>query len=554
MKFALPTLLSAGRLTQPRVLLSLVLFAIIPTIFLVSALQLTKANGPQWLGTNFENSYAYLFNSLLLTQGLTPYHTDHPGTTTQLFGAICLLLSGNGTGDQLVRAVIDHPEAFIKTIQRALLVLGTASLWLCPWHAARRWGNWVAGLLLQLPFLFFYTVLTSCTWLDSELMLIALSAAALSLCFILLREKDALSFRAEITLGAICGLGLATKLTFFPFILIGAVSCRGLKSLVVFAGSLLVAALIALIPIFPEWPRVFQWFTGMATHSGYYGTGSVGFVRLDRFPAEIVRLISGEPMLGLIPIIATLAILIVAGYESVRRAELAGFADPVGRAKFHLGLVQPVTSSAVRIFIAQVIAFLLILKHGNYHYLIPICLSTGLNLALLHEDIWRRPGIPVPKIFGGLTIAILVFLGVSSFRVRIPGAYVWLRDHRIQQLQLYARAKQMTQNSIRVDYYRSDSPEFALYFGNFYARRAFAKVLQEKFPNALFYNIFFGEFETFDRWVEPDSVRSQYDRLYFFGNELTQISSYGPVHSFEPQNLTVIDRAGDYLLQEWVKR
>src|SRR5215468_10918333 len=114
---------STDRLTQPRVLLSLVLFAIIPVTFLVAALQLTKAIGPQWLGTNFENSYAYLFNSLLLTQGLTPYHTDHPGTTTQLFGAVSLLLSGSGTGDQLVRAVIDNPEAHIKLIQRALLGL-----------------------------------------------------------------------------------------------------------------------------------------------------------------------------------------------------------------------------------------------------------------------------------------------------------------------------------------------------------------------------------------------------------------------------------------------
>jgi len=518
--------------------LSLVLFAIIPAIFLVSALQLTKANGPQWLGTNFENSYAYLFNSLLLTQGLTPYHTDHPGTTTQLLGAISLLLSGNGTGDQLVRAVIDNPEAHIKLIQRALLGLAALSLWLFPWFVVRRWGNWVAGLLLQLPFLFFYTVLTSCTWLDSELVLIALSAGALSLCFLLIREKEALSLRAEIALGAICGLGLATKLTFFPFILIGAMSCRGRKGLLLFAGSIFVVTTIALLAIFPEWPRVFKWFIGMATHSGYYGTGKVGFVRLGRYPAEIVRLISGEPMLALIPIITTLTALVVAGYDRLRGTRLP----------------QPATWAVVRVFIAQVLAFLLILKHGNYHYLIPLCLTTGLNLALLHEDFWRRPGMPLPKILGAGALAFLVFSGVSSFRVRIPGAYVWLRDHRIQQLQLYARAKEKTRDSVRVDYYRSDSPEFALYFGNFYARRAFAKVLQEKFPNALFYNIFFGEFETFDRWIKPESVRRQYDRLYFFGNDLTQISSYGPVHSFDPKNLTVIDRAGDYLLQEWVRR
>jgi hypothetical protein len=243
-------------------------------------------------------------------------------------------------------------------------------------------------------------------------------------------------------------------------------------------------------------------------------------------------------MLALIPVITTLATLIIAGYDRLHGT----------------GLPQPAAPGAVRVFVVQVIAFLLILKHGNYHYLIPLCLSSGLNLALLHEDIWRRPAMSLSKILGAGVLVFLVFMGVSSFRVRIPGAYVWLRDRRVQQLQLYARAKQVTRNGVRVDYYRSDSPEFALYFGNFYARRAFGKVLQEKFPNALFYNIFFGKFETFDGWVAPESVRREYDHLYFFGNELTQISSYGPVYSFDPKNLTVIDRAGDYLLQEWVRR
>jgi len=45
------------------------LFGIIPVAFLVVALQLTEASGPQWLGSNFENNYMYLFNSLLIADG-----------------------------------------------------------------------------------------------------------------------------------------------------------------------------------------------------------------------------------------------------------------------------------------------------------------------------------------------------------------------------------------------------------------------------------------------------------------------------------------------------
>ena len=50
---------------------------IIPVAFLIVALQLTKASGPQWLGSNFENSYMYLFNSLLVANGEPAYQFQH---------------------------------------------------------------------------------------------------------------------------------------------------------------------------------------------------------------------------------------------------------------------------------------------------------------------------------------------------------------------------------------------------------------------------------------------------------------------------------------------
>ena len=73
-----------------RVILVPTLFVIIPVAFLVVALQLTEASGPQWLGSNFENNYMYLFNSLLIADGKPAHQFPHPGTTTELFGALCL--------------------------------------------------------------------------------------------------------------------------------------------------------------------------------------------------------------------------------------------------------------------------------------------------------------------------------------------------------------------------------------------------------------------------------------------------------------------------------
>ena len=48
-----------------RVVAEGLLFLAIPVLFLITAFKLTKAKGPQWLPSGFENSYTYLFNSLL---------------------------------------------------------------------------------------------------------------------------------------------------------------------------------------------------------------------------------------------------------------------------------------------------------------------------------------------------------------------------------------------------------------------------------------------------------------------------------------------------------
>ena len=74
-----------------------------------------------------------------------------------------------------------------------------------------------------------------------------------------------------------------------------------------------------LIPIYPELTRVFTWVLGLATHSGYYGTGEVGFARPDAYFPDIIRLLSYEPSVALIPIASTVVILLASLGQSTSR-------------------------------------------------------------------------------------------------------------------------------------------------------------------------------------------------------------------------------------------
>jgi hypothetical protein len=523
-----------------QLVLSLLLFAVIPAIFLFVALQLTKVSGPQWLGSNFENSYTYLFNALLIVKGDHPAHIDHPGTTTQLFGAAVLEASGKGSGEKLIRAVLENPEKFLKRMHRALLIASALALWILPWLTALRTASYITALLLQIPSLFFNSLLYYSIWFGSDLALVIFSVGATSLCVLLMseRERDKQNWFTVVLAGATCGLGAVTKLTFFPLILITFVCCRGVRNHLLFVAAFSVFVAVALVPIYPELSRVFYWIAGLATHSGYYGKGEVGFARVDQYLPDILRLLSEEPSVILIPALTTSAIIVLSFARRTYSTRSTG-----------KGLLR----TSIVLSALQMVSFLIIAKHARHHYLIPLCLSTSLNLVVLYEALRRMERPFIVRVLGAMALLSLVVYGSSNLVLRTPKTYLHLRSARLDQLRLYSRVKGETGEDTRVDYYRAISPEFAMYFGNAFARRAFTPWLEKKYPRALFFNIFNGKFDTFRRFLEPSSIFPKYDRLYFFGNA-GSMNGEGNIQYFDSKSLQEVDRQGSYVLQRWIRK
>jgi hypothetical protein len=516
-------------------------FGIIPIAFLVVALQVTKASGPQWLGSNFENPYMYLFNSLLVANGKPAYQYQHPGATTELFGALCLKLSGRGSGERLVKAVIDNPERTIKNLHRPLLVLCTAALWIFPLLAALRTRSATTGLLLQAPLLFFSTIYRYSIWYSSDLLLLVPSIATTSICVILLceREEGAVHLMTCAFAGMSCGLGVATKLTFFPLILVAIFCCWGAKRLLSFAAGFCLAATLALIPIYSELQMAIDWVVALATHSGYYGGGDVGFPRADTYLPYIVLLISREPATILIALFATTA-TVALGLKA-RRLDVTS-----------AGMSAAWT--AVGIFILQIFSLLFIAKHASPHYLIPLYVSTGINLALLYRASQMLGGVGLPKLLvPGISIAVFA-AGATHMFVTTPWLFETLSEYKRDQLAIHARVKQKTKDAIVVEYYRSISPEFALYFGDSFAGRAFSQELAARYPNHMFLSLWTGYFDTFSSLMDRDTITQKYRHLYFFGNRNQYTAEErANLKYFDAKGLSEIDSQGPYVLQEWIR-
>ena len=428
-------------------------------------------------------------------------------------------------------------------MHRALLVLCAVAVWIFPLLAALRTGSAATGLLLQAPLLFFSTIYRYSTWFSSDLLLLVPSIATVSICVILFRQREegAVNLTTCALAGIICGFGVATKLTFFPLILLAIFCCWGLKRLLAFATGFCIAAALALMPIYSELYRVFDWVVALATHSGYYGSGEVGFARADAYVPDIVLLVSTEPAMVLIPLLATAAMLVI--WFRARRLDVE-----------FPGRTLALTAAAVGIFLLQILSFLFIAKHASLHYLIPLYLSTGINLALLYRATQRLAGVAVPKfLVAGIPIAVFVAGTIHMF-VMTPSLIEILSEAKRDQLTLHARVRERSKDAMLVEYYRSISPEFALYFGNTFAGRAFARELEARYPHRLFLNIWNGDFETFGDFIDPGAIIQKYRHLYFFGNSNAYpIDKRANIKYFNAKGLSNIEIQGVYVLQEWIR-
>src|SRR5207244_11950688 len=117
---------------KPVPLAQILLLAVIPAGLFLSSIFLHAIAGSYYLSGTFNPQYVYLLNSLNLLNIQPPSHTDHPGTTLQIFGAIVilgkwLLSCAVGPCVSLDDSVLSNPEAYLVTINAILnlFVVGT---------------------------------------------------------------------------------------------------------------------------------------------------------------------------------------------------------------------------------------------------------------------------------------------------------------------------------------------------------------------------------------------------------------------------------------------
>ena len=342
---------------------------LIPLITLLLTLQFNEVRGPYYLNVNSDPAYLYLVNSLNIATGRAVAHVDNPGTTVQIIGGVTIKIASLFRGVKDIQEdVFLHPEFYLELINKALLVLNLAVLFLLGVIALHLTGNvWMSILVQGAPFVS-WQVMKAFTKVSPE-PLSVLFALLLSLLLLIVLHRNDLAVKTgkyTLLFALVCGAGLVTKLTFIPLCLIPLILIPSVKWKLVFLGLTVLVFNILFLPGFPYYRHLYEWALDLLIHSGHYGEGPQDFVNPQDFFVHLKRIAV---------LYHTFLALVIA---SVVASCCLIFSKRQNRTSLQIRVLAAVSFTLM-------IHVLMVAKHYHPHYLIPAFTLAPVIIYLLFQ-------------------------------------------------------------------------------------------------------------------------------------------------------------------------
>lgn len=452
---------------------------LIPLLFVFLAFFLSQSRGPHWLGSVTDPDYAYLFNSLSLIQGTPIAHLDHPGTPVQILGQFVIRTAGLLTDEtNLVRGVIINPEFYLNSISAFFTFLIFCSLSLLGFIVYRLTGKLFLALFLQLTPLISLALFGEPLTKTSTEPLILLSGIifliALSIFYYSNRIRDPL-----IIFCLALGLGTATKLTFFPLIVIPFLAFKSFKEKITLILGAAFFFFIFTTPIISSYPRLWLWIKALFIHSGRNAEGSATIVDFGTLIPNLLIQISSEPLFFSVVVIEALILIACVSKRYFKKRFLL----------------------LLGIFIAQSSQIFLVAKHPGASYLGPpltitllaviILLDTVKDLKIFDNEF--RKDNTINKI---LTTLVIIILMIGVYKIsEFNNSLLKLRNE--QMAVVGALQNEFSENLI-IRHHRNSSVIYALKFGNTFTGNNFTEPLNDIYPDTYFWDIWGATFSGWD--------------------------------------------------------
>ena len=456
--------------------LKYLLLLILPVILFLTVCLLKNAIGAYYL--NFEDpSYVYLINSLNVSLRFPVGHFDHPGTTVQVVGAAVIRIYHriSSSNPDLIRDVLMRPEEYLGQINIILILMGSSVLLMLGILTYKLSGNIMLSLLMQLsPFVslqIFYGLKIVAS--DNFLVTVSLCFTGM-LIYYLYRIKDEAKTPLPFILifAVICAAGLATKISFFPMLLIPLLLIKGTRSRLVFLIIVPLLFLIFVIPAISNYEKFLEWVWMLILFNGSYGHGDPSVVDVPKFFTSLTSIFSGDPVFAVSYFLSVLT-LIAAYIKSKNNEEL----NPKQKKEFKLLL---------SIVLAMTIQVLIVAKQYRQHYMIPSLILSIFSFTLCTQLISSFfDKLKLQTLYAGLIIVI----SITAF-FKISDSYYTTLFFRDEAIKVNLYVKEKNSDALCISSFGSASKEFSLAYGISYSGykiKSYKSILSEIQKENIFY-------------------------------------------------------------------
>lgn len=363
--------------------------SIIPLIIFMIGIVFMQSMFPIYINSGIgygpDAAYVYLLAAVDMLQGYPPVFTDHPGTPLQVIIAMVIpviwltsrVLDSSALG--MIDAVLHNPERYLFCVSVLLLFLTVCASYYLGLKLYRATADFRISIACQCSPLVFALVSPLMVYPTAESLLQSLSIVLIAVLIPLFyRSPSDESLKLEriaLVAGVLCGIGVATKLTFLPMLGLLFILPTYRLMFYSFLGCAL-AYLLGIAPIISKLPFMFDWFVRMATHSELHGLGSRSIFNLVQYRQNILRLYDTFPFFY-----QTFAAIFVFLAIAVAR-----------QLTFNQKLNTNFLRGSIVVLGVAVAHTIVVAKHPGISYMVPVlplalfALCWGLRMALQSSD------------------------------------------------------------------------------------------------------------------------------------------------------------------------
>lgn len=295
-----------------------------PVILFIAAFFFKEAGGPYYLNY-YDPGYVYLLNSINLMEFSDVGHTDHPGTTVQIFGAVILRIVLFGKNDaQVLETVFSNPEMYLNILNKSLVIVNCIALFCLGIFVYHQTSNLSLSLLLQLSPFISFEIFYGLVIVSPENFLI-LSVLCLSgvLCY-MAYNKDSVKHMLALSIicALICGFGSVSKLNFIPICLLPLILLKGYRFKLIFIGGTVLVFILLFSPAISNLPKFSAWISNLTFNTGIHGKTNLSMFDPSVFFQNILTIFSKDIFLFIICLMIILVLTLSLFFKNDKRSDI----------------------------------------------------------------------------------------------------------------------------------------------------------------------------------------------------------------------------------------